>query len=93
MLPTIDATMASLRARILPQSTSTPGVRKPNSSPRRAVWMAFADPTRVLVGIHPTVTQVPPTFPRSITATRAPRAAARVATFTPPIPAPTTARS
>lgn len=54
--------------------------------------MAFADPTRVLVGIHPTLIQVPPSLPPSIRATFAPIAAARFAAPSPPIPPPTTAR-
>src|SRR5713226_1665933 len=89
---TIELTILSLRSLMRGQLISNSDTRNPNSAPRLAVWMAFADPTRVLVGIHPTLIQVPPSLLPSIRATFAPIAAARFAAPSPPIPPPTTAR-
>ena len=52
--------MRSLRALTLAMSTATDPVPTPYSAPRRAVCAAWALATRVLVGMHPVLTQVPP---------------------------------
>ena len=58
-----------IRALTFFMSTRTgPSIMTPKSGPRRAIWAARALATRVLVGIQPTLTQVPPISLRSITA-------------------------
>ncbi len=48
---------------------------------------------RVLLGTHPTLTQVPPMVPASTMATVAPSSAARMAAANPAEPPPITIRS
>src|SRR4051794_24533885 len=67
--------------------------RTPNSRPRRAPCAISAALTRALVGMHPTLIQVPPSASGSITATRAPRRRARMAQEMPPMPPPITRSS
>ena len=64
--------MSSLRALTFAMSTLIGPVATPYSAPRRARCAACALATRVLVGMHPVLTQVPPISLRSTTATRLP---------------------
>ena len=85
--------MPSLRALTLAMSTVTGPVPTPYSAPRLARWAACALATRVLVGIHPVLTQVPPISLRSTTATVWPASVNRPASGGPACPAPTTIAS
>ena len=66
---------------------------KPNSSPRRAWWIARALATSVLVGTQPVLTQVPPKWWRSMIAVRSPSLLQRAASAGPAWPAPMTIAS
>src|SRR5262245_38383051 len=65
----------------------------PYSAARRAIAATLALATSVLVGMHPVLTQVPPGWPRSITATFQPSAAMRRASAGPDWPVPITMAS
>src|SRR3954468_865267 len=65
----------------------------PNSAPRSARCAISAALTRALVGMHPTLIQVPPSASGSTSSTRAPRRRERIVVEMPPIPPPTTTRS
>src|SRR5579884_158506 len=82
-----------MRAITAPKSTSTDPTRIPNSPARRTSSAISAALTRAFVGMHPRVIQVPPTSPRSNSATRRPRLRAARTPAQPPIPAPITATS
>ena len=82
-------TIASLRAFTRPMSTATPPeITTPNSAARRATWAARALATSALVGMQPTLTQVPPKRWRSITAVRRPAADRSAARLGPACPVP-----
>src|SRR5215467_7847156 len=83
------AETASLRAFTRFISTRiSPLTLNPYSSPRRAIWAAYALATSVLVGMHPVFTQVPPNLWRSMMATVLPAAAKRAARDGPAWPVP-----
>src|SRR3546814_8639703 len=69
-------------------SKRTSPVSTPNSAPRRATWAARALAINVLVGMQPVLTHVPPTYLRSISATRMPASVRRPARNGPAWPAP-----
>ena len=92
--PSVDCrTTPSLRALTAFMSTLTSPALKPYSPPRRAMWIARALPTRVLVGMQPTLTQVPPSSLRSMIAVFRPSAPRRAASAGPACPAPMTMAS
>src|SRR3990172_5863861 len=90
-------TIVSLRAMAAVRSNVTASgftPRTPNSCARCLTrCMTSADLNEVLVGMHPSFTQVPPTSRISISATFAPRLAAMCAAGRPPCPPPMTAMS
>src|SRR5690349_9813858 len=82
-------TILSLRALTAVMSTLISPVPIPYSAARRARRAAYALATRVLVGMQPELTHVPPTSLRSITATVWPASVSRPASGGPAWPAPT----
>src|SRR5260221_8993457 len=81
--------MASLRALTRAMSTPTgPGTVMPKSAARRATWAVRALATRVLVGMQPTLTQVPPNSLRSMMAVFIPASVRRAASGGPAWPVP-----
>src|SRR5258706_10720581 len=92
--PSVDCfTTPSLRAFTAFMSTRTPPAAKPYSPPRRAMWIARALPTSVLVGMQPTLTQVPPRSLRSTIAVFRPSAPRRAVRAGPACPATMTTAS
>src|SRR5712691_9796204 len=86
--------MASLRALTLAMSTPTgPPTTTPNPAAWRATWAARALATRVLVGMQPTLTQVPPNRLRSMMAVFMPASVRRAASGGPAWPVPMTMAS
>ncbi len=84
------STTASCRALTRARSMPTaPSSTTPNSAARRAMWAASALATRVLVGVQPVLTQVPPSLSRSTSTTLRPASARRPASAGPAWPAPT----
>ena len=82
-------TMASLRAFTRSMSTPmSPPITTPKSAARRATWAARALATSALVGMQPTLTQVPPKRCRSMTAVRMPAADNSAARLGPAWPVP-----
>ena len=88
--PSLDTlTIASFLALTAFMSTRTgPSIITPNSAARRATCAARALAIRVLVGMQPLLTQVPPKRLRSTIATRLPAAAKRWASAGPDWPVP-----
>ena len=91
---TSPSTMPVLFFWAWPKSSSGSFTRTPSWAKfSRASLRAWAVCTHVLVGMQPTVMQVPPTRPCSIRTTFAPSCAARIAAGYPPGPPPRTATS
>ena len=89
-----SATTRSLRALTAFMSTPIgPSMRMPQSPARRATCAARALATSVLVGMQPSLTQVPPRCSRSISAVFRPDLASRTASDGPAWPAPITIAS
>ena len=85
---------SSLRASIFFQSGRiSPEISTPNSAARRAVESTSAPAIRVLVGMQPTLRQVPPKNSFSTSAVLRPLCPARIAATYPPGPAPITQTS
>ena len=83
------ATISSLRALTRAMSMPTgPSITTPKSPARRATWAARALAISVLVGMQPTLTQVPPTRFRSRIAVLRPAEASRTARGGPACPVP-----
>src|SRR6185503_3003280 len=92
--PSVDCfTTPSLRAFTAFMSTRTSPALKPYSPPRRAMWIARALPTSVLVGMQPTFTQVPPRSFLSTIAVLSPSESRRAHNAGPACPAPMTMAS
>ena len=75
-----DGALETARIRSLTRRMSTrtgPSSTRPYSAARRTMAATLALATRVLVGMHPVLTQVPPGCPRSSTATFQPSPAMR----------------
>src|SRR5207248_3400855 len=82
-------TRASFLALTRTGSTFTgPEISTPYSAALRASRATYALATRVLVGVQPLFTQVPPNLPRSMMATRVPALARRSARAGPAWPVP-----
>ena len=83
-----------MRALTFFMSTETgPSSDTPNSAARCAARATAALATSVFVGMQPVLTQVPPTFPRSMMATFMPAPASRAARDGPAWPVPMTIAS